>query len=210
MGVLPEAPRGWRARGRGVHPAPHHSRHREGVRRFRGRGDRQKGHQARARFKLKGKEMAIEGRGDGRDGGRIRLGMIGGGEGAFIGAVHRLAARMDDKYALVAGALSSTPEKSQRSGAALGLAPDRVYGDFETMARAEAQRADGVEAVARVTANHMHASPAYAFLTAVVHVICGNPLPVALADAKKMRAPVEESGVILGITHNHSGCSPVR
>src|SRR5439155_17861231 len=98
-----------------------------------------------ARFKLKGKEMAIEGRGDGRDSGRIRLGMIGGGEGAFIGAVHRLAARMDDKYALVAGALSSTPEKSQRSGAALGLAPDRVYGDFETMARAEAQRADGVE-----------------------------------------------------------------
>ena len=84
--------------------------------------------------------MAIEGRGDAARGRRIRLGMVGGGEGAFIGAVHRLAARMDDHYELVAGALSSTAEKSQRSGAALGLPAERIYDDFETMAKAEAAR----------------------------------------------------------------------
>src|ERR1700722_17902315 len=91
--------------------------------------------------------MAIEGRSDAGKGGRIRLGMIGGGEGAFIGAVHRLAARMDDHYDLVAGALSATPEKARRSGAALGLPADRVYDDFEAMGKAEAKRGDGVEAV---------------------------------------------------------------
>ena len=108
--------------------------------------------------------MAIEGRSDARGGGRIRLGMVGGGEGAFIGAVHRLAARMDDHYELVAGALSSTPEKARRSGDALGLPPDRVYDDFEAMAKAEAERPDGIEAVAIVTPNHMHAGPTFAFL----------------------------------------------
>ena len=76
--------------------------------------------------------MAIEGRSDAKKGGRIRLGMVGGGEGAFIGAVHRIASRIDDQYELVAGALSSTPEKARRSGAALGLAPDRIYDDYET------------------------------------------------------------------------------
>ena len=85
--------------------------------------------------------MPIEGRGRESADARVRLGMVGGGEGAFIGAVHRLAARMDDHYVLVAGALSSTPEKAQRSGKALGLAPDRIYDDFETMAREEAKRA---------------------------------------------------------------------
>ena len=103
--------------------------------------------------------MAIRGRNNASNSGKVRLGMIGGGEGAFIGAVHRLAARMDDHYELVAGALSSTPEKARRSGAALGLAADRIYDDFETMAKAEAKRGDGVEAVAIVTPNHMHAGP---------------------------------------------------
>ena len=83
--------------------------------------------------------MAIEGRSDARRGGKIRLGMVGGGEGAFIGAVHRIASRIDDQYELVAGALSSTPEKARRSGEALGLAADRVYDDYESMAKAEAQ-----------------------------------------------------------------------
>ena len=90
--------------------------------------------------------MAIEGRSDAAGGGKIRLGMVGGGEGAFIGAVHRLAARMDGHYELVAGALSATPEKARRSGEALGLAPDRVYPDYESMAKAEAARPDGIEA----------------------------------------------------------------
>src|SRR5579875_61313 len=106
----------------------------------------------------------VEGRSDARAGAKIRLGMVGGGEGAFIGAVHRIAARLDDRYELVAGALASSPEKARRSGAALGLA--RVYDDYESMAQAEAARPDGVEAVAIVTPNHVHAGPTYAFLKA--------------------------------------------
>ncbi|MFM6279506.1 MAG: Gfo/Idh/MocA family protein, partial [Dolichospermum sp.] len=124
--------------------------------------------------------MAITGKDDGNAGGRIRLGMVGGGEGAFIGAVHRLAARMDDHYTLVAGALSSTPEKALRSGAALGLDPKRTYGDFEEMAKKEGRRKDGIEAVAIVTPNHMHAGPALAFLKAGIHVICDKPLTTTL------------------------------
>ena len=86
--------------------------------------------------------MAIEGRSDASKGGRMRLGMVGCGEGAFIGAVHRIASRIDDQYELVPGALSSTPEKSRRSGEALGLAHDRIYDDYESMAKAEAKRPD--------------------------------------------------------------------
>src|SRR5271165_2735642 len=116
--------------------------------------------------------MAIEGRSDAKAGGRIRLGMVGGGEGAFIGAVHRIASRIDDQYELVAGALSSTPEKARRSGEALGLASDRIYDNYENMAKVEAKRPDGIEAVSIVTPNHMHAGPAIAFLEAGIHVIC--------------------------------------
>ena len=83
--------------------------------------------------------MSITGRSDGAAGGRIRLGMVGGGEGAFIGAVHRLAARMDDHYTFVAGCLSSTPDKARRSGEALGLDPARVYTDFAAMAKAQSK-----------------------------------------------------------------------
>ncbi len=154
--------------------------------------------------------MAIEGRSDAKKGGRIRLGMVGGGEGAFIGAVHRIASRIDDQYELVAGALSSTPEKARRSGEALGLAADRIYDDYESMAKAEAKRPDGIEAVSIVTPNHMHAGPAYAFLKAGVHVICDKPLTVSLAEAKKMKAAVEKSGRIFALTHNYTGYPLVR
>ena len=154
--------------------------------------------------------MAIEGRSDSGKGGRIRLGMVGGGEGAFIGAVHRLAARMDDHYDLVAGALSSTPEKAQRSGAALGLAADRIYDDFEAMAKTEAKRSDGIEAVAIVTPNHMHAGPAYAFLKAGIHVTCDKPLTTSLAEAKKLKAAADKSGLIFAVTHNYTGYPLVR
>jgi hypothetical protein len=88
---------------------------------------------------------------------RIRLGMVGGGEGAFIGAVHRIAARLDDRYELVAGALSASPDKAIGSAAAIGLRSDRSYPDFRTMARTEAGRTDAIKAVAIVTPNHMHA-----------------------------------------------------
>src|SRR5436309_8290092 len=107
---------------------------------------------------------------------RLRLGMVGGGEDAFIGAVHRIAARLDDRYELVAGALSASPDKAMRSAAAIGLPSDRSYSDFRTMAQAEAARPDGIEAVAIVTPNHMHAGVADAFLDAGVHFICDKPL----------------------------------
>ncbi len=154
--------------------------------------------------------MAIEGRGDGNKGGRIRLGMIGGGEGAFIGAVHRIASRIDDHYELVAGALSATPDKARRSGQALGLAADRIYDDYASMAKAEGKRADGIEAVAIVTPNNVHAGPTYAFLKAGIHVICDKPLTVSLAEAKKMRDAVEKSGLVFALTHNYTGYPLVR
>ena len=142
---------------------------------------------------------------------RIRLGMVGGGEGAFIGAVHRLAARMDDHYTFVAGALSSTPDKAKRSGAALGLAPDRVYSDYEAMAKAEAKRPDGIEAVSIVTPNHMHAPVAKAFLKAGIHVICDKPLALSLKEAKSLEALLaKRKDVIFALTHNYSGYPMIR
>jgi predicted dehydrogenase len=142
--------------------------------------------------------------------GRIRLGMVGGGEGAFIGAVHRMAARLDDHYQFVAGALSSTPEKAQRSGAALGLDPARIYGDFREMARREAKRKDGIEAVSIVTPNHLHAAAAEAFLKAGIHVICDKPLTTTLKDALKLKALADRSGLIFCVTHNYTGYPMVR
>ena len=107
--------------------------------------------------------------------GPIRLGMVGGGKDAFIGAVHRIAARMDGEFELVAGALSSTPERARESGAALGLAPDRVYDDFEAMATREARLEDGIEAVAIVTPNHLHFAPARAFLRRASSPVAPGP-----------------------------------
>jgi len=139
---------------------------------------------------------------------RIRLGMVGGGEGAFIGAVHRIAARLDDHYELVAGALSSTPEKALRSADALGLA--RGYPDYQTMAREEAARDDGIEAVAIVTPNDQHAPAAQAFLEAGIHVICDKPVTTTLADAERLRALTRSSGRLFAVTYNYSGYPMVR
>ena len=139
---------------------------------------------------------------------RIRLGMVGGGEGAFIGAVHRIAARLDDEYALVAGALSSTPEKSLRSGAALGL--ERVYGDYGSMAAAEGRRADGIEAVAIVTPNDQHAPVAEAFLKAGIHVICDKPVTTTLKDALRLDRLARRHGRVFALTHNYTGYPMVR
>ena len=139
---------------------------------------------------------------------RIHLGMVGGGEGAFIGAVHRMAARLDDHYELVAGALSSTPEKSRRSAKAIGL--PRSYDDFETMAKAEAARDDGIEAVAIVTPNHLHAPVAAAFLKAGIHVICDKPLATTSTEARKLAALAAKSGRIFAVTHNYTGYPMVR
>lgn len=154
--------------------------------------------------------MTIEGRDGGAAGHRIRLGMVGGGEGAFIGGVHRIAARIDDHFELVAGALSSTPEKSRRSGEALGLDPARVYDDFASMAKAEAAREDGIEAVSIVTPNHMHFPAAEAFMRAGIHVVCDKPLTTTLADARRLRDLVRETGVVFVLTHNYTGYPMVR
>jgi predicted dehydrogenase len=141
---------------------------------------------------------------------RIRLGMVGGGEGAFIGAVHRIAARLDDAYVLVAGALSASPEKAKRSAEAIGLAPERSYPDFQTMARAEAARADRIEAVAIVTPNHMHAAVAEAFLETGVHMICDKPLAATLEEARRLRDKARASGLIFATTYNYSGYPLIR
>jgi predicted dehydrogenase len=140
----------------------------------------------------------------------IRLGMVGGGEGAFIGAVHRMAARLDGHYAFVAGALASTPDKALRSGQALGLADDRNYPDYLTMARAEAARADGIEAVSIVTPNHLHAPVAAAFLKAGIHVICDKPVTTTSKDAKQLAALAARHGRIFAVTHNYTGYPMVR
>jgi predicted dehydrogenase len=141
---------------------------------------------------------------------RIRLGMVGGGEGAFIGAVHRLAARLDDRYTLVAGAFSSRPDNALRSGQALGLAPERIYADYADMARAESARADGIEAVSIVTPNHLHAPMARAFLEAGIHVICDKPVTTNSADARMLRDLAREKGLIFAVTHNYSAYPMVR
>ena len=141
---------------------------------------------------------------------RIRLGMVGGGEGAFIGAVHRIAARLDDHYELVAGALASTGAKAKRSGLALGLAEDRIYADFAAMAEAESARADGIEVVAIVTPNHLHAPVAEAFLKAGIHVVCDKPLATGAKEARRLQALAAKSNRVFAVTYNYTGYPMVR
>ena len=139
---------------------------------------------------------------------RIRLGMVGGGRGAFIGAVHRIAARLDDQYELVAGCFSADPDKSAASAADLGVA--RSYGSYAEMAAKEARRKDGIEAVAIVTPNHMHAPVALEFLKRGIHVICDKPLTATLPEAKKLARAAEASGVVFALTHNYTGYPMIR
>lgn len=142
--------------------------------------------------------------------GRINLGMVGGGDDAFIGGVHRIAARLDDKFQLVAGALSSTAEKSQKSGKNLGLATDRIYDDFKKMAIREARLKNGIEAVAIVTPNHVHYAAAREFLKRGIHVICDKPLTSNLTDARKLTKLAESSEALFILTHNYTGYPMVR
>jgi len=153
----------------------------------------------------------VQGRSDAKsDTGRIRLGMVGGGQGAFIGAVHRIASRIDGEYELVAGALSSEPKRAIASALDIGIARDRAYGTYEEMARAEAKRADGIEVVSIVTPNHMHAGPAKAFLRAGFHVICDKPLALNVREAKELVAAARKSGKIFAVTHNYTGYPMIR
>lgn len=139
---------------------------------------------------------------------RIRLGMVGGGQGAFIGAVHRIAARLDDQFDLVAGCFSSSPEKSAASAAELGV--PRAYDDFTQMALRESRRKDGIEAVAIVTPNHMHAPVARQFLKRGIHVICDKPLTATLTEAKQLIRAAGDSDALFVLTHNYTGYPMVR
>lgn len=141
---------------------------------------------------------------------RIRLGMVGGGTGAFIGYVHRIASRLDGDYELVAGALSSKPAVAKESGRNLGLAADRIYTSYEEMAAKESQRPDGIQAVSIVTPNHVHFGPAKAFLEAGIHVICDKPLTSTLADARALLAIKPAKGAKFLLTHNYTGYPLVR
>ncbi|TCS65399.1 putative dehydrogenase [Primorskyibacter sedentarius] len=141
---------------------------------------------------------------------RLRLGMVGGGQGAFIGGVHRIAARIDGQWDLVAGALSSDAGRAAASAAELGIAADRSYADFQQMAEAEAARADGIHAVAIVTPNHMHAAPAVAFLRAGIHVICDKPLAATSEQASEIAQAVRESGKQFILTHNYTAYPLIR
>lgn len=141
---------------------------------------------------------------------KIRLGMVGGGVDAFIGAVHRIAARIDGEYELVAGALSSTPEKSRESGRLVELGEDRIYASFAEMAKVEAARADGIEAVVIVTPNHLHFPVAQVFLARGIHVICDKPLTATMEDARALRDAVANSPAKFLLTHNYTGYPMVR
>ncbi len=155
--------------------------------------------------------MAIEGKDNAKYSGKIRLGMVGGGQGAFIGAVHRLAARMDDHYEFVAGALSADAARAKASGDELGLAPDRIYTDFRDMAKVEAKRKDGIEVVSIVTPNHMHFPAAKAFIEAGIHVVCDKPLSLNLKEALAIeKLLAKNKNVIFALTHNYSGYPMIR
>jgi predicted dehydrogenase len=136
--------------------------------------------------------------------------MVGGGRGAFIGEVHRRAARLDDDYELVAGALSSDPDRAKLSGLDCRLAPERTYADYHEMALRESERPDGVEVVTIVTPNDRHHDAAKTFLDRGVHVICDKPLATSLADARDLVARARDRNLFLGVTYNYTGYPMVR
>ena len=136
--------------------------------------------------------------------------MVGGGRGAFIGAVHRMAANLDGKIELVAGAFSSDPEKSRLSGEDFFLEPDRVYGSYQEMAEKEAAREDKVDFVSIVVQNHLHFDVAKTFLEAGFHVICDKPMTRTLDEARALRDVVNETGRVFCLTHNYTGYPMVK
>ena len=138
--------------------------------------------------------------------------MVGGGPGAFIGSVHRMAAALDGEFELVAGAFASHPERSREQGRVLGLDARRVYRTFEEMAEAEAALGDDrrIDAVSIVTPNHLHHAVAKAFLGAGIHVICDKPMTTTLADAEDLCRTVPGTGLTFALTHNYTGYPMVK
>jgi len=140
------------------------------------------------------------------------MGMVGGGRGAFIGAVHRMAAAIDGQIELVCGAFSSTPEKSKASGADLYLPEDRVYGSYEEMIKKEKTLPEGerMDFVSIVTPNHVHFGPAKMALENGFHVVCDKPLAFNMEQALALEKLVKETGLIFALTHNYTGYPMVK
>jgi predicted dehydrogenase len=141
---------------------------------------------------------------------RLRLGVIGGGPGSFIGAMHRQAARRDDRYEIVTGILSSDPDKSRMAGLELGLSPDRFYAGVSEMLDAESSRKDGVDAVAIMTPNDSHYEYSMSALDHGIDVICDKPMTNTLEEAESLHSKVQETGLIFCLTHNYTGYPMVR
>jgi predicted dehydrogenase len=143
---------------------------------------------------------------------KLRMGMVGGGQGAFIGGVHRAAAALDQQIELVAGCFGRDPENTRLTGRQLYLDPARCYATFEEMAAREAGRpaGDRIDFVTIVTPNHLHFPIARAFLEAGIHVVCDKPMTHALDEARALVALVERSGLVFAVTHNYTGHPLVR
>ena len=141
---------------------------------------------------------------------RLRLAVIGGGPGSFIGATHRRAARIDDRYEIIAGVLSSNPEKSTQAGREIGLTGDRCYGDVQEMLEAESAREDGADVIAIMTPNDSHFAYAMAALEKGFDVICDKPMTNTLQEAEALHDKVLETGLVFCLTHNYSGYPMVR
>ena len=141
---------------------------------------------------------------------KLKLGMVGGGQGAFIGSVHRIASRIDDHYELVAGSLASNPEVAHASAKELGIAENRSYSTFLEMAEKESNLENGIDVVAIVTPNNLHYPIAEAFLKKGIHVICDKPLTHNLEDAEKFFECVKNSKALFALTHNYTGYPMVR
>ncbi|MEM9940310.1 MAG: Gfo/Idh/MocA family oxidoreductase [Planctomycetota bacterium] len=141
---------------------------------------------------------------------KIRMGMVGGGRGAFIGAVHRMAAALDGKMDLVAGAFSSDAEKSRLSGEDFYIDGDRVYATYQEMAEKESARDDGIDFVSIVVRNDLHFDVAKCFLEAGINVVCEKPLAFTLEQGKQLSQLVENSGKVFALTHNYTGYPMVK
>jgi predicted dehydrogenase len=141
---------------------------------------------------------------------RLRLALIGGGPGSFIGETHRQAARFDNRYEIVAGVLSSNPEKAKRVGQEIGLAPDRAYGSVQEMLTSEASRQDGADVVAIMTPNDSHYLYASSSLAHGFDVICDKPMTNTVEEAQALHDQVIDSGLIFCMTHNYTGYPLVR
>ena len=145
-----------------------------------------------------------------RMGRRLRLGVVGGGPGSFIGTVHRAAARLDDHYEIVAAVMSRNPERARAAARAIGIPEERAYADHGELLAREAARADGIDVLAIMTPNDTHFPIARDALASGLDVICDKPLATNLEDALELVRRVEESGLVFCLTHNYTGYPMVR